>query len=168
VQATIDRSDSEDDWVRSYYERLRQVTVVDALDGIPACPHLPADLDDPIALDNWTAAWNAWIVHEAVQLQRPLLKEMTPETLAGIVRAEKRARDHLARGAQQRELEGGRNALTALEDRLSKDPLYAAKKALLVPILKPIFTETDIRPVVAAVEVGDCIRASLRRGASTG
>jgi hypothetical protein len=143
MQTNIDRSDNEEDeWVRSYHERLRQIRVVDALDGIPACPHLPADLDDPVALDNWTAAWNAWIVNEAVQLQRPLLKEMTPETLAGIVRAEKRARDHLAAGAQQRELADARNALSTLEVRLrAMDPTYEAKKALLVPILRPIFLQ---------------------------
>jgi hypothetical protein len=141
VQANIDRSDNEDDeWVRSYHERLRQIRVVDALDGIPPCPRLPADLDDPVALDNWTAAWNAWIANEAVQLQRPLLKKMTPETLAGIVRAEKRARDHLAGGAQQREVAEATDALNAVEARLkATDPTYEGKRALLVPILKPIF-----------------------------
>jgi hypothetical protein len=84
----------DDEWVRSYHERLRQISVVDALDGVPACPRLPAELDDPIALENWSAAWNAWIAHEAVQQQRPLLKRMTRETLAGIVQGEKLARAH--------------------------------------------------------------------------
>jgi len=143
VQANTDRSDNEDDeWVRSYHARLRQITVMDALDGIPPCPRLPANLDDSIALDNWTAAWDAWIENEAVQLQRPLLKPMTRETLAGIVRAEKRARDHLADGAQQREMAEAREALNAIEARLkATDQMYAGKRALLVPILKPIFAQ---------------------------
>jgi hypothetical protein len=154
VQANTNHSDNGDDeWVRSYHERLRQITIMDALDGIPPCPVLPANLDDPVALDNWTAAWNAWIVNEAVQLQRPLLTKMTPETLAGIVRAEKRARDHLAGGAQQRELADARNALSTLEIRLrATDPTYEAKKGLLVPILKPIFAQMPPSKWVTAFE----------------
>ena len=150
----MDRSDNEDDeWVRSYHERLRQITVMDALDGIPPCPRLPADLDDPVALDNWTAAWNAWIAMESVQLQRPLLKEMTRETLVGIVRAEKRARNHLAGVAQQRELAEARIALNAVAARLrAADPTYEGKRALLVPILRPILKRLPPNQWVPAFE----------------
>lgn len=131
--------DADIEWVRSYHERLKQISVVDALDGIPPFPRLPANLDDPVALDNWAAAWNAWIGNEAVQLQRPLLKQMTPETLVGIVRAEKRIRAHEANRVQRQEVAEARIALNALEQRLrTTDPVYDAKRAVLVPILQPI------------------------------
>jgi hypothetical protein len=154
VSHSEDRPDSADiEWVRSYHERLKRISVVDALDGVPPFPRLPANLDDSVALDNWAAAWNAWIAHEAVQLQRPLLKTMTPETLAGVVRAERRVRDHEANSAQQRELIEAKNALNALEERLkATDPVYEAKRALLVPILKPIFSRLPPSQWVAAFQ----------------
>lgn len=49
---------------------------------------------------------------------------------------------YLAYGDQQRELPEARNALSAIEVRLrAEDPTYEAKKALLVPILKPVFEQ---------------------------
>jgi TPR repeat protein len=49
---------------------------------------------------------------------------------------------YLAYGDQKWELADARNALNAIEARLgSTDPAYAAKKALLVPILRPIFAQ---------------------------
>jgi hypothetical protein len=78
---------------------------------------------------------------------------MTRETLAGIVRAEKRVRDHLAGGAQQRELAEARIALNAVEARLkATDPTYEGKRALLVPILKPILKRLPPSQWVLAFE----------------
>jgi len=49
---------------------------------------------------------------------------------------------YLADGNQQRELTEARNALNTIEVRLrATDPSYEAKKALLMPILKPIFAQ---------------------------
>ena len=54
---------------------------------------------------------------------------------------------------QQRELAEGRNALTALENRLRvQDPAYETKKALLVPILKPVFMQLPPSKWAAAFE----------------
>lgn len=131
---------SADDWARTQYERLRQISIEDALDGIPPFPRLPANLDDSVALDNWVTAWNVWVMNEAVQRQRPWVKPMTPQVLASVVKAERRLRADLTETERQREVAAAREAVNALEVRLqSSDPQWGAKRALLVPILKPAF-----------------------------
>jgi hypothetical protein len=53
----------------------------------------------------------------------------------------------------QQELEDGRRALNALEDRLkTQDPAYGAKKAFLMPILKPMFERMPSSRWAAAFE----------------
>jgi TPR repeat protein len=60
---------------------------------------------------------------------------------------------YISQGGEQRELTEARNALNAIEARLgSTDPAYAAKKALLVPILKPIFAQMPPSKWAAAFE----------------
>jgi hypothetical protein len=49
---------------------------------------------------------------------------------------------YISQSGEQQELTEARNALSAIEVRLrATDPAYEAKKALLVPILKPIFAQ---------------------------
>jgi len=143
ARANSEQPESQDrEWVRTQYERLRLISAEDALDGIPPFPRLPAHLDDQVALNNWSAAWDAWIANEAVQRQRPWLRPMTPQVRAGIVQAERRLRTALADTEQQQELARAKNDLNALEVRLrAQDPAYEAKKAFLLPIVQPLFKQ---------------------------
>lgn len=139
--ANTDQPEHADrEWARTQYERLRLISVEDALDGIPPFPRLPAHLDDRVALNNWSAAWDAWIADEAVQRQRPWLKPMTPTVLSAIVQAERRLRADLANIEWQEELARAKDGLNAFETRQrAADPQYEAKRKLLVPILQPLF-----------------------------
>jgi hypothetical protein len=158
VRASIDQPESADrEWVRTQYERLRLISVEDALDGIPPFPRLPAHLDDQVALNNWSAAWDAWIANEAVQRQRPWLRPMTPPVLAGIVQAERRLRADLADTENQQELARAKNDLNALEARLrTTDPQYEAKRSLLIPILQPVFKQLPASKWVVTFEQAYC------------
>ena len=103
-------------------------------------PQLPADLDDPDALDRWYCEWNAWIANEAAKRNWPWLKPMTPAMLHEIVERETKRRSYSAHGTPQEELSAARGDLNALEAHLrATDSQYEAKRALLVPILQPIF-----------------------------
>jgi hypothetical protein len=103
-------------------------------------PQLPVNLDDSAALDRWCRQWNAWIANEAVKPNWSWLKPITPEMLREIIDEEKQLRADIARGYQQVELATARSDLNALEAHLlATDPQFEAKRALLVPILRPIF-----------------------------
>jgi len=103
-------------------------------------PQLPADLDDPAALDGWYSEWNAWIANEAAKRNWPWLKPLTPAMLHEIVEREKKRRSNTAHGTPQEELSAARGDLNALEAHLrATDSQYEAKRTLLVPILQPIF-----------------------------
>lgn len=104
-------------------------------------PDLPTDLDDPVALDSWYYTWNAWMAEEAARRNWPWLTPMTPAMLHEIVEGEKKRRSaNAAQGAAQEQLCAARGELNALEAHLrATDSEYEAKRALLVPILQPIF-----------------------------
>src|ERR1700677_1633620 len=103
-------------------------------------PKLPSDLDDSTALDRWYHDWNAWAESEATQRNWSWLKPLTPAMLHEIVEGEKKRRSNEAHGAPQEELSAARCELNALEARLrATDSQYEAKRAVLVPILQPIF-----------------------------
>ena len=135
----------------------------DATDPSSVPPQLPADLDDLGALDDWYSAWNDWATSESVRKKWHWLKPMTPATLHDILEIEKRWRIDRASAQnqdafaskgnnpeRQHELTEARAALIQLENRLTKaDAGYEAKKALLVPILRPLFK--DLPPARWAV-----------------
>ena len=128
---------------RDQYELLRQVATEDALDGLPPFPRLPADLDNPAALDEWTRAWNEWVTNEAVGRQHHWLRPMTTEALKEWVLVERELRESAARLQERQDLEAVRNALNELERKLiATDPMFQQKRALLVPLLKPLFNDS--------------------------
>jgi uncharacterized protein len=76
---------------------------------------------------------------------------------------------YLTYGDQQRELTEARNTLSAIEVRLrATDPTYEGKKALLVPILKPIFGEMPPSKWATAFEQAYAgVRLPAENGAQT-
>jgi hypothetical protein len=103
-------------------------------------PQLPADLDDPAALDRWYCEWNAWMANEATTRNWPWLKPMTPAMLHEIVEREKKRRSNTDHSTPQEEYLAARDELNALDTHLrATDSQYEAKRMLLVPILQPIF-----------------------------
>ena len=103
-------------------------------------PQLPANLDDQAALDSWQRQWNAWIGEEAGRHNRPWFQPISPDTLREIVQEEKELRVDIARGKHQLEVEAARIEMNAVDAHLSAaDPQFPAKKALLIPVLRPIF-----------------------------
>jgi hypothetical protein len=102
-------------------------------------PQLPANLDDQAALDSWQRQWNAWIGEEAGRHNQPWFQPISPDTLREIVQEEKELRIDIARGEQQLEVETARVAMNQWEiATAAKDPQFEAKKAILIPLLKPI------------------------------
>ena len=91
-----------------------------------------------------------------VPILQPIFKHILPSNWSELFE-QAYARTQVPVGSptqdQQRELAEGRNALTALENRLRvQDPAYETKKALLVPILKPVFMQLPPSKWAAAFE----------------
>src|ERR1039458_3371603 len=98
----------------------------------------------------------AWMCVNGVGIERnptEALRWCQAAAEQGHTIAQRELPDYLAHGNQQRELTEARNALNTIEVRLrATDPSYEAKKALLMPILKPIFGQMPASKWVAAFE----------------